>query len=506
MAWMEWLAAARTGGISRRRFLGAGAATMAAAGMSNGSALGARRPGAGRASAITDFDPALVRLIQRTTFGFDRATYMLAEKAGYEGFLEMQVAPESIDDSETDVRLSAYPALEMTSEELLIEFGSQMLVPARELVDATIVRGIYSRRQLFERVVEFWNDHFSIDILDGLCRILKITDDREVIRKHALDSFPQLLNASARSAAMLFYLDNYANVAGNAQENYARELMELHTLGDATAYTQQDVQEVARCFTGWSFRGMHSGAFGEFVFRPQDHDDGPKVVLGHRIPAGGGVEDGQMVLDILATHPTTAQSIARKLCVRFLGDNPPEDIVTAVKQTYLDTGGSVRDMLRLILHPAVQAGLATSKLKRPFHLVCSLLRATEAEVTVTRELSGVLVDMGHLPFHWAPPNGYPDSLGYWGNSVLGRWRWASQAVEGSIPGTSIATPALLAAAGGLAPGQQAAAINDILCGGTMTAAEVQLVQDVFDVAPLPFAPAARDALSVAASMPSFQWY
>ncbi|MDQ3814216.1 MAG: DUF1800 domain-containing protein, partial [Armatimonadota bacterium] len=226
-----------------------------------------------------------------------------------------------------------------------------------ELNVAKLVRAAESKRQLQEVLVDFWSNHFNVDVRKGPVRSLKIVDDREVIRPHVLGSFRELLGASAKSPAMLFYLDNVRSTAemqmpqrgrrgrfgrrnvanqnvanpnnaapkkrGGLNENYARELMELHTLGVDGGYTQQDVQEVARCLTGW---GMERET-GAFRFYPFLHDNGEKTVLGQKIPAGGGIRDGEMVLDILASHPSTARFIAQKLCVRFVADEPPAALV-----------------------------------------------------------------------------------------------------------------------------------------------------------------------------------
>ncbi len=504
--------------VDRRSLLTGGLGALAAGG-SVGLAAGepprvrprhAQRPrvvGPSR-NPRTKYDPLILKLLKRATFGFSGETYDQAAALGYEGFLEWQLGHLSIDDSELDARLAPYDTLTMTSEQIVATYPNMAGVPVGQLTEAAILRAVYSKRQLFERMVEFWTDHFNIDILDGVCKYLKTADDRDVIRQYAMTSFPELLNASAHSAAMLFYLDNYTNVVGHAQENYARELMELHTLGVDGGYTQADVEEVARCLTGWTFAGPNHPTldYGTFLFLPGQHDNGAKVVLGTNIPSGGGVNDGLTVLSLLANHPNTAGFISRKLCVRFLGYDPPDDIVETVKDTYLATGGDIKEMLRVILQQPVLTYLSTPKFKRPFHLAVSMLRAADAELTSARFVGAEIQIMGQLPFYWSPPDGYPDKLESWATSVLPRWDFASLFFDSQIPGALVNPTALLNSEGGSAPGEQAAAVDRILTGGALSDDEVTAMQDFYDTAPPPTGSVVRDLFGLGASMPGFQWY
>lgn len=486
--------------------LGLGALPSVAIGDTGLRASGGRRRRQRPAAPPTfgGTDPALLGLINRATMGFSRSAYDEAETMGYENWLEWQLDHENIDDSAWEAQLATYlfDTLTMTSQQIFNTYGDMDGIIIQQLVRSTILRHSFSRKQLFERMVEFWTDHFNIEILDGQCRRLKTADDRDVIRANALGTFPELLSASAHSGAMLFYLDNYTNIVGHAQENYARELMELHTMGVDGGYSQNDVEEVARCFTGWNYWGTGSGQFGNFRFLSGQHDNGPKTVLGNAINAGG-VADGEAVLDILAYHPSTARFIARKLCKRFLGYSPPEDMVETVKQTYLDTGGDIKSMLRVILHPTVMQYLTTPKFKRPLHLMTSLLRATGATVTQARYVQNEALSMGQLPFYWSPPDGYPDSIEAWGTSLLPRWDFAWSAFNTS-PQVTIDTVGLLNSEGGNVPGQQAAAINRILTGGTLPANEVAEIQDYYDNAPA--GSALRDSFTLGSSVPGYQWY
>ncbi len=309
-------------------------------------------------------------LVNRITFGSTAEELALAESLGYEGYLEHHLDYTAIDDSALDARLAAYPTLTMEPWELVP-------VPAGEarnaLIEACVLRSVFSKRQLFERMVEFWTDHFNIDIRNGNDQWLKTVDDREVVRAHALGSFPEMLSASAHSPAMLVYLDNNTNLAGNPNENYARELMELHTMGVDGGFTQRTVEEVARCFTGWTTYGKSTNPESlawSFRYRANRHDDNAKVLLGQRIRAGGGINDGLTVLDILATHPSTARFIARKLSSWFWGYDPPDGLVDSVASTYTVTGGDIKAMLRTLFMSG-DAMTAPPKYKRPLHLVAS---------------------------------------------------------------------------------------------------------------------------------------
>ncbi len=254
------------------------------------------------------------RLVRRATMGATVSDLERLSELGYDGWLAEQLDYESLDDAGLESVLGdAFPTINLSSQQILERYVGDPGTPIFHLINARLYRAIYSRRQLFERMVTFWSDHFHTALFSDAGYLLKPVDQREVIRRHALGSFRELLHASARSPAMLVYLTNDSNVKGHPNENYARELMELHTMGADQGYTQRDVIEVARCFTGWTLRGPGSGQFGEFFFDAASHDDGEKTVLGQVIPAGGGIEDGERVLDILAGHFRTSRFIAEKL-------------------------------------------------------------------------------------------------------------------------------------------------------------------------------------------------
>ncbi|HKO36540.1 MAG TPA: DUF1800 domain-containing protein [Pyrinomonadaceae bacterium] len=372
-----------------------------------------------------------------------------------------------------------------------------------ELQMSRILRATYSERQLQEVMVDFWTNHFNVFANKGADRWLLISYDRDSIRPHTMGKFQDLLRATAESPAMLFYLDNFQSVSPDAQqqqrpaqmqrpdqvrridprqllmsnnpqqqmpqqtqrprrginENYARELMELHTLGVDGGYTQKDVQEVARCFTGWTIfapRGAGAAAAqltnaggrraerlrenaGTFYFNPRTHDDGEKIVLGHKIPAGGGVKDGLMVLEILAKHPSTAKFIATKLARRFVSDEPPKSLVDRVAQTYTKTDGDIREMLRTIfLSPEFNSSEAyRAKIKRPFELAISAVRTLGAETNGGPQFHQWIARMGQPLYGFQTPNGYSDMAEDWVNTgaLLERMNFALALASNRIPGT-----------------------------------------------------------------------
>ncbi|HKC83590.1 MAG TPA: DUF1800 domain-containing protein, partial [bacterium] len=318
-------------------------------------------------------------LLNRCTFGARPGDRESLLSLGSTAWIETQLNPQRIEDTEAEHVLRRFPTLQEPAGELY-EYKPRVLL--RELVRSTILRAALSRRQLTEVMVEFWSDHFNIDIGKGDCAWLKVADDCEVIRAHALGRFPDLLRASALSPAMLWYLDGRVNRRARPEErpneNYARELLELHTLGVHGGYTQGDVMEVARCLTGWTVRPRSGFRKGRVEFHTHEHDDGAKTVLGRRIAAGGGERDFQDVLDLVASHPMTSRHIATKLCRRFIADEPPETAVAAVAETFRTSGGDIRQTLRTLLTLSEFVSARGTKLKRPFHYLVSALRSTDA--------------------------------------------------------------------------------------------------------------------------------
>lgn len=394
-------------------------------------------------------------LLGRTSFGARQAEFDRARAIGYAAWVEEQLAYESLDDSALEATLAAnLPTLAMSNRQLIENslIDANRFQALGELRAATYLRQLYSPRQLYEVMVEFWTNHFNIEHVDGPLREFKTVDDREVIRRHALGKFRDLLQASAKSVAMLYYLDNYTNVATGPNENYARELMELHTLGVDGGYTETDVREVARILTGWSIDArLGSGAEISFVFRVLAHDMNAKHALDTDFPAGHGQDEGERLLDLLATHPSTARFIARKLAVRFVGDAPADALVERLAATFLASDGDIRAVLRDLLMSDDFRQSADQKMKRPAEFVASVLRVSGATTTGNfhRQLTDTLTTLGQVPFMWPAPNGYPDAKGYWisTTSVLSRWNFVFALLEGEFaPALRVDLAALAAGA------------------------------------------------------------
>jgi len=399
---------------------------------------------------VSSFEP-LELLLSRISYGARQFEVDAAKRVGYQDYLEYQLAPEAIDNTSLENAIAtSFKTLKMSAAEIFASNGPRSTMPFQaisELRGATLLRQVYSPRQLYEVMVEFWSDHFSVQHTDGLVQWLKTGDDL-AIRKHAMGKFRDLLNDNARSPAMLFYLDNYVNVATGPNENYSRELMELHTLGVNGGYTEQDVKEVARAFTGWTFtRDTYV-----FSFVPRQHDANAKTVLGRALPARRGMEDGQDVLDLLASHPSTAKFIATKLVRKFVSDTPPSALIDKVADVFLRTGGEIRAMLRTILLSNEFIASSNQKTKRPQEFVASALRVTEARLTgetYGRQLNSRLEQFGHTWFMWPAPNGYPDNSNYWFNTSawINRWNFAYAMTEGTLDrGITVDLNALLAGA------------------------------------------------------------
>ena len=291
----------------------------------------------------------------------------------------------------------------------------------RDLVGATQYRACFSPRQLYEVMVEFWSNHFSIQLINGFEPVLKPEDDARVIRPHALGNFRDLLFASAKSGAMIYYLDNFLNTAEAPNENYARELLELHTMGVDGGYSEQDIKEVARCFTGWTLDFNTA----EFSFVPFFHDDDPKVVLGQSIPAGGGISDGETVLDLIAAHPSTARFVATKLCRRFISDQPAPGVIDRVADAFRLSNGDIRVTLEALFVSDEFLLTADSKLSRPLEFLGQAVRSLDPDLGLPGDggewLFGVASVLGQLPFYWPTPDGYPDTA-----SLLGQYRRSAQ--------------------------------------------------------------------------------
>ncbi len=381
-------------------------------------------------------DPAF-HLLSRAAYGpwpgdLDRVRTM-----GAEGWIEEQLAPQQIDDAACDLRARRFETI-WHDPGTCYEYKKPVL--REEITRHTLLRGVYSKCQLFEVMVGFWTDHLNIDLEKGDCIYLKPSDDRLVIRAHALGKFKELIRASATSPAMLVYLDGKENKKGSPgevpNENYARELLELHTLGVDGGYTQTDVYEAARSLTGWRLRT--GWAKGTVYFDPSLHDDGEKRVLDQLIPAGGGAADLDRLVDIACNHPSTAHHIATKLVRRFVSEDVPASLVKRVAQVFIATEGDIKSLLRTIFSSDEFKAARGLKVKRPFQFIVSSLRSLGADTHAHQPLIEYLQRMGQGPFQHPTPDGYPDRAAPWLGTLLWRWNFAFALASNRVPTITVA--------------------------------------------------------------------
>lgn len=482
----------------------AAAAVAVAAGLFSGCARVVRRyttappptspvalPARGDIAAIT-------RLLNRAAFGPRPGDVSHVAALGVPAYLDEQFANNDDEDQTLTLRLRGIDIVRDHSLELLRDTPDREVL--RQLQQAALLRAVYGRHQLRERLVDFWTNHFNVYARKGAGTYL-LAADQAVIRKHALGTFPDLLRASARSPAMLGYLDNDANRRGVPNENYARELMELHTLGVRGGYTQKDVQEVARALTGWTIESRFLKPRGTFHFDPSRHDNGEKTVLGHVMAASGGEQDGHLVLDLLASHPSTARFIAGKLCRYFLGESSPALAAWTEKLTalYAQTNGDLKTMLRPLLESKDLAA-APPVMKRPFDFVASALRATHADTDGGAAVQKYLATMGQPLHEWPLPDGYPDTTTAWAGSLLARWNFAGALLGGALDGTTSGDlPVLLAQTGTKTRGD---ALIALLLARRPGESDVRALAQALTTSA---AASVLDAAALCLASPAFQW-
>ena len=483
-------------------------------------------------SAVRDLpaDQQIIQALNRLTFGPKPGDVLKVRAIGLDNWIDQQLHPEKIDDSAIEQFMAQYSVLNQDQNGLLQQYAQQQRERQqvrRDRADSTrvmsaadsmamrqqiqqqfnltrqvvtqlqssrVARAVASERQLQEVMTDFWENHFNIYAQKGGPEPYYLTDfDENVIRPHSLGKFRDLLEAVAKSPAMLFYLDNARSMADSTRptlaarngggirlmpmrrggigaamgamraaqqrqrqqqqqrqrqglnENYGRELLELHTLGVDGGYTQQDVINVARAFTGWTIQPPAQG--GGFVFRPPAHDAGDKIVLGHKLAAGRGMEDAEDVLDILAKSPATAHFISFKLARRFVSDSPSKALVDHAAQVYLKTDGDIREVLRAIItSPEFFSQQAFhSKVKTPFEVVVSAMRSLNAAPDSTPRSAQAIAFLGQPIFGHQAPNGWPETGDAWMNTgaILNRINFGMAAAAGRLPGADIrALPAL----------------------------------------------------------------
>jgi uncharacterized protein (DUF1800 family) len=464
------------------------------------------------ASPLTP-DQQILHALNRLGYGPRPGDVERVRRIGLAAYVDEQLSPSGLADPAVEQALPAYPVLARSAADLVRDYpqptpqvrqqlasgqmsrqaAAEMYPPERrpavitaQMQAARVTRAVLSERQLEEVLVDFWFNHFNVYAQKGAVRWMLPAYEREAIRPHVLGRFRDLVLATARHPAMLFYLDNWLSTRADLvvprgpnagrraglNENYARELMELHTLGVDGGYTQQDVVEVARCFTGWTIDRPQQG--GGFVFRTAAHDRGEKRVLGQVIPAGGGREDGERVIDILARHPATARFIATKLTRRFVSDDPPPALVERAAATFQRTDGSIRAVLVTILtSPEFWSTEAyRAKIKTPLEVVASAVRTLDGRLVTTADgrdglgdggmvLAREVARLGEPLYEAQPPTGYPDRAESWVNTgaLLGRMNFALGLAHNRLRGARVD---LAGAVAGADRGQPAQVLDRLL--------------------------------------------
>ncbi len=396
-------------------------------------------------------------VLRRATYGATPAARAQFDALGEAAWLAEQLAPAGLDTTALDAKLALLPALAHEHPwDLAAAYPDpQSAAAARaQLQLATVIRAVESPAQLFERMVEFWSDHFNVSAEDSNLGLAKIWDDQAVIRPNALGRFKDLLVGTAKSPAMLGYLDNWKSSVGAINENYARELLELHTVGVDGGYDQADVVDTARILTGWTM----FPAQGAYYFNTTAHDTGSVDILGWTRPAGSDYEDhGVQFLHWLAMRPETAAFVCTKIARRFVADFPTPGIVDAMASAWLANDSQIVPVLEAMFSHADFDASAGDKFNRPLDFFYALLRRLEAEITATTDtnqltqLGSALAALGQLPFFWPAPNGYPDVEGAWMNTggLLNRWNLTGDVLSNQSPVISFSPAAFVAGLQGL---------------------------------------------------------
>ncbi|WEK21427.1 MAG: DUF1800 domain-containing protein [Candidatus Pedobacter colombiensis] len=521
---------------------------------------------------------AAAHLLNRFTYGATPGQVDEVVAMGLENWFNKQLEGNLADDALRG-RLSGYDAIQLSNTEVLREYPPGFVVVQMALKDSIIskdsvgkavdkkaynekiqaymaskglksdqdlykqfisqhiLRAAYTNNQLQEVMSDFWFNHFNVSFTKGECAQFIPAYERDVIRPNALGKFDQLLIASAKSPAMLYYLDNFTSQGAAApvsqpamgmmmaaeppknvpglNENYAREVMELHTLGVDGGYTQSDVTQAARVLTGWTIYPISSTGYGsamkglvakigesnlaakgfvhegDFLFTPTRHDKGEKVVLGKRFEANGGYEEGVALLEMLAHHPSTANFISRKLAVRFVSDNPPASLIRKMAKTFTTQDGDIRQVLLTMVNSPEfwDTKALRQKTKSPFELAMSSVRAINADIQQPYQLFNWISRMGQRIYYYQAPTGFPDRGQYWINtgSLLNRMNFGLALSSGRIPGVVVNLAALN-------PQKETESAGNILASySKMMLPEQKLDPAYKEVIPLLQAPAAAAA-------------
>ncbi|MGH9420764.1 MAG: DUF1800 domain-containing protein [Thermoanaerobaculia bacterium] len=495
-------------------------------------------------SKLNDRQRAL-HVLNRLGFGPRPGDVDRVLKDGIDAWIEQQLHPEAIPDRAVEARIAGLPTMKLSNEQIVrtyyepvlmarkkanaeakdgevdkkdmrrelmrdVPYDKRPQVVINDLIAQRIYRAAESDRQLNEVMVVFWMNLFNVFSGKGIDRFLLTSYERDVIRPHIWGRFEDLLMATAKSPAMLFYLDNARSMAapenrsamqqrayggrlgggffgrraamappqsrnreGGLNENYAREIMELHTLGVDGGYTQKDVTELARVLTGWTITRERDGGEGaSFVFRQQMHDVAPKQVLGVRFGPGGGIDEGERMIHVLAHHPSTAHHIAYKLCQRLVADEPPPALVDRVARTFLKTDGDLRQTVKAVIaspefwDPAVYR----TKVKSPFEYTISAVRAVNAQITDPAPIARALQQIGEPLYGAQPPTGYSDKAGVWINTgaLMNRLNFALSLASNKLPGVHGDVVSLIPTGEAADASHSVEALAQALTGGSLT--------------------------------------
>jgi uncharacterized protein (DUF1800 family) len=415
------------------------------------------RPGSVAASAVLDTPPVAAIALNRMGFGpraGDLAAFNSLGNADSDrltAYVDQQLSPEAIDDADCDARLAAegLTSLNKSLKTLWADYfvgDAGHYAPVEEVERATLIRAIYSKRQLVEVLADYWHNHFNVYAWDYWIGPTFVHYDRDVIRKHLLGNFRTMLGAVAKSPAMIFYLDNQSNFGDRPNENFGRELFELHVMGaenylgvrdptdpdlydadgERMGYVDADVYGATTCFTGWRV----DTDTGEYYFDESKHFPYQKVVLGKIIPEFGGIQDGETVLDMLANHPGTARYVSRRLCRRLVTDDPPDRLVEEVAGVFHEKRNApdqLKQVVRTILLSPEFSTTWGEKIKRPNEYIFGIARTSGLEAAANADLVRNYRNAGQSLFRWSPPNGYPDDREAWSSTMpmLQRWRRCS---------------------------------------------------------------------------------
>ncbi|MEU4687564.1 DUF1800 domain-containing protein [Actinoplanes sp. NPDC023714] len=431
--------------MTRRGVLGTAAAAGVAAALPAVPAAAATASTAGAAAEFLSDDQAL-HLLRRATFGPSPSSIAEIRRLGAGAWLERQLNPVSIPDTVAERVVARLPLAGLGIADIRARVAAGTLKqyswdPMWQLGFAAVARAMWGERQLFEVMADFWSNHLNVTCPHGDVWDSRIDYDRNVIRKYALGTFADLLKASARHPAMLTYLDNRFSTKAAPNENYGRELLELHTVG--LAYAESDVKDAARLLTGLTV----DNATGRYRYDGAGHATGAVRVLSFQhanTTAAGGEAAALALLDYLALHPVTARRIVTKLCVRFVADEPPADLITALVKVYLDNRSAIVPVLRALFTSPQFAASIGAKTRTPFEDLAATVRTlgygpATSGTKFLESLYGMARDAGHAPMNWAPPNGYPDVASAWASpsGLLVRWNFHLSIAAGWWPDTLV---------------------------------------------------------------------